>query len=160
MMTNITFQRVIPQDKQLIDLISEWYLQEWNISKDRTFQNLSNLLNGGVPFQIIMTIDGLPIATGGIYIHVGLLDREPRFRVYSPWLALVFTTPAYRNLGYGTLLCENIQNVSKELGLREIFLFTHTAEKLYKRLDWQELERISLNNNEIVVMKKTLSEST
>jgi len=37
-----------------------------------------------------MTIDGLPTATGGVYDHVGLIDREPRFKVYSPWLALVF----------------------------------------------------------------------
>jgi GNAT superfamily N-acetyltransferase len=153
---NISFQKVNPKDKEIINLIADWYLQEWDIPKDRTIQKLSNFPLDIILFQIIMTIDCLPIATGGIYNHVGLLDREPRFKVYSPWLALVFTTPEYRNLGYGTLLCEKIQDVSKELGLREIFLFTHTAEKLYKRLDWHELERVNLNNKEIVIMKKTL----
>ncbi len=153
---NISFQKVNPDDKKLIDLIADWYLQEWNIAKDYTIQRLSDFLPNSIPFQLIMTIDGLPIATGGVYDHVGLLDREPRFKIYSPWLALVFTTPKNRNLGYGKLLCEKIQDVSKELGLKEIFLFTHTAETLYKRLDWQELERLNLGNEDIVIMKKSL----
>jgi GNAT superfamily N-acetyltransferase len=153
---NISFQKVTPYDKKLIDLIADWYLQEWNIPKEQTIQKISSFPVDSIPFQIVMTIDDVPIATGGIYDHVGLLDREPRFRIYRPWLALILTIPEYRNLGYGKLLCEKIQDISKDLGLKEIFLFTHTAESLYKRLNWQELERINLNDRHIVVMKKNL----
>jgi GNAT superfamily N-acetyltransferase len=153
---NISFHKVTPYDQELIDHIADWYLQEWNIPKEQTIQKISNFSTDSILFQIVMTIDSVPISTGGIYDRVGLLDREPRFRVYSPWLALVFTAPEHRNLGYGTSLCEKLQDVSKELGLKEIFLFTYTSEKLYKRLDWQELERLNLNNKDIVVMKKTL----
>lgn len=155
---NISFQKVTHYDKELIDLIADWYLQEWNIPKEQTIQKISSFPIDSIPFQIVLTIDGVPIATGGIYDHVGLLDREPRFRVYTPWLALVLTIPEHRNLGYGKLLCEKIQNSSKDLGLKEIFLFTHTAETLYKRLNWQELERLNLNDRYIVVMKKNLDQ--
>jgi len=153
---NISVRKITPNDQKLIELIAEWYLQEWNIAKTETIQTLTNFSPDSFPFQILMIIDDLAIATGGIYQHVRLLEIEPRFRVYRPWLALVYTIPEYRNLGYGTLLCQEIQTVAKELELKEIFLFTHTAENFYKRLNWQELERLTLNNKDIVVMKKKL----
>lgn len=40
--------------------------------------------------------------------------------------------------------------------LKDIYLFTHTAESLYKRLAWQQLERLALGGKDIVVMKKEL----
>ncbi|PZO36656.1 MAG: hypothetical protein DCF19_20840 [Pseudanabaena frigida] len=72
-------------------------------------------------------------------------------------MTLVLTIPKHRNLGYGKLLCKKIQDVSKDLGLKEIFLFTHTAETLYKRLNWQELERLKLNDRYIVIIKRILT---
>ncbi|PZO36655.1 MAG: hypothetical protein DCF19_20835 [Pseudanabaena frigida] len=81
---NISFQKVTPYNKELIDLITDWYLQEWNIPKEQTIQKISSFPIDSIPFQIMMTIDGVPITAGGIYDHVGLFDREPRYRVYSP----------------------------------------------------------------------------
>jgi GNAT superfamily N-acetyltransferase len=80
-----------------------------------------------------MTLDNIPIATGRLYNHVGLLDKQPKFKIYKHWLALVYTVSEYRRKGYGALLCNYIQQHAKEMVLKEIFLFTHTAESLYKR---------------------------
>jgi GNAT superfamily N-acetyltransferase len=155
-MNNIDYHIINDSDKNLIETIAEWYLQEWNIPKATTFERLSNFLNDSIPFQILMSVNNIPIATGGIYKHVGLLDHQPQFKKYTPWLALVYTMPANRNKGYGALLCKEIETVAKELGLNELFLFTHTAESLYKRLDWQLLDRIELDGRSIVIMKKEL----
>ena len=152
----INYQLVKPGDKQTIDLIANWYVSEWNIPKEITIQKLSHFPDQGFPFQVLMTIDDIPVATGGIYEHVALLDREPKFKVYKPWLALVYTIPDNRNKGYGALLCEKIQGMAKDRGLKEIFLFTHTAESLYRRLGWEQLERIEIGEKNIVVMKKQL----
>ena len=94
-----------------------------------------------------MTLDNIPIATGGLYNHVGLLDREPRLKIYKNWLALVYTKPDNRGKGLGALICGHIQDYSKDLGLKELYLFTHTAENLYKRLSWQQIERLALGGN-------------
>jgi GNAT superfamily N-acetyltransferase len=150
----ITYKNVTNADKKSIELIASWYLMEWNTPIEITIKQFSNFNVGNIPFQVLMLLDNEPIATGGIYNHVGLLDREPRFKIYNPWLALVYTTPENRGKGYGALLCKKIEALSKTIGLNEIFLFTHTAESLYKRLDWQEIERIELNGKNIVVMKK------
>lgn len=153
-MDSIAYQIVKPSDKKLIELIANWYFKEWKIDTEKTIQRLSDFPIDGLPFQVIMKLNDIPIATGGIYHHVGLLDIEPRFKSLGPWLALVFTTNENRNKGYGALLCESIHKISKEHGFNEIFLFTHTAESLYKRLGWEQLERINLQDKDIAIMKK------
>jgi GNAT superfamily N-acetyltransferase len=155
-MTNINYRIVKPEDDDTIELIAKWYLTEWNIPTQTTVDNIKNLSVESLQFQVLMTLDDLPVATGGLYNHVGLLDREPKFKIYKNWLALVYTIPDKRNKGLGALLCNNIQDHSKGIGLNEIYLFTHTAESLYKRLGWQQIERIELGGKNIVVMKYEL----
>ena len=155
-MIDISYQKISATDKDLVKLIADWYFTEWGIDKATTINRLSQFPDNGVPFQLVMKLDGLPIATGGIYNHVGLLDAVPRLKPLQPWLALVYTVPEHRKKGYGALLCEEIQARAKSMDIDELFLFTHTAEPLYKRLGWEELERVYLKDKDIAVMKKDL----
>lgn len=155
-MTDIKYQILKPDDHEKIQLIADWYLSEWNIPTLTTIEKTKKLSADNYEFQVLMTLDNKPIATGGLYNHVGLLDREPRLKIYKNWLALVYTTPDDRGKGLGALICNYIQDQSKNLGLKDIYLFTHTAENLYKRLGWQQLERLALGGKDIVVMKKEL----
>jgi len=155
-MTEIKYQIIEPDDNKNIELIAGWYLSEWNIPIQTTIDNTKKLSADNYEFQVLMTLDDKPIATGGLYNHVGLLDKEPGLKIYKNWLALVDTIPENRGKGLGALICRHIQNHSKILGLKDIYLFTHTAENLYKRLDWQQLERLALGGKDIVVMKKEL----
>ncbi len=152
----IKFQQLTGDDEAFIKLIAGWYFSEWNIATSTTEHQLSTFPTEGIPFQVVMNLNDVPVATGGVYEHVGLLDREPRLKIYGPWLALVYTKNEYRNLGYGAKLCNYIESVCSSNGLKEYFLFTHTAESLYKRLGWQQVERITLNGKDIVVMRKTI----
>ncbi|MBL7932354.1 MAG: GNAT family N-acetyltransferase [Bacteroidia bacterium] len=152
-MQNISFEIVTEKE---FPLIADWYLNEWKIPFDKTIQNLKQVNDDPFQLQVLMRIDGRPVSCGGVYHHVGLLDREPRFRIYKNWLALVYTIPSERKKGYGAILCENIQERSKKMGLERLYLFTDTAEKLYKRLGWSELERLSLVGRNIVVMERDL----
>ncbi len=153
---NTAFKRITPDDTELIGLIADWYFNEWNIEKSTTINRLNDFPDSGIPFQLVMMLDGVPIATGGVYDHVGILDAEPRLKVYQPWLALVYTMPEHRGKGYGALLCEEIQAHTRSTGIGMLYLFTHTAESLYKRLGWEEMERVVLKGKYIVIMKKEL----
>lgn len=155
-MTDIKYQIITPNDNEKIQLIADWYLTEWSIPIQTTIEKTKNLSTDNFEFQVLMTLDNKPIATGGLYNHVGLLDKEPRLKIYKNWLALVYTKPNNRGKGLGALICNHIQDLSKDLGLKEIYLFTHTAESLYRRLAWQQLERLALGGKDIVVMKKEL----
>ena len=155
-MRGIKYQLITADDNENIELIADWYLSEWNIPIQTTIEKTKNLSGENHEFQILMTLDNKPIATGGLYNHVGLLDREPRLKIYKNWLALVYTKPDKRGKGLGALICNHIQDYSKDLGLKDIYLFTHTAENLYKRIGWKQLERLALGGKDIVVMKKEL----
>jgi GNAT superfamily N-acetyltransferase len=155
-MTDIKYKIITPDDNENIELIADWYLSEWNIPVQTTIEKTKKLSAENYEFQVLMTLDNKPIATGGLYNHVGLLDREPRLKIYKNWLALVYTKPDNRGKGLGALICKHIQDRSKDLGLNDIYLFTHTAESLYKRLGWEQLERLALGGKDIVVMKKEL----
>lgn len=143
-------------NRKTIQLIADWYLDEWNIPGDKTTQKLKSFSGDSNQFQALLTLDGVPVTTGGLYHHVGLVDKEPKFSIYKSWLALVYTIPGKRQQGYGTLICNYIQEHAKKLGIKEIFLFTDTAERLYTRLGWNVLERTSVDERNIVVMKKEL----
>jgi N-acetylglutamate synthase-like GNAT family acetyltransferase len=155
-MADVQFHILKPNDEPLFQLIANWYFSEWNIPIEKTIQRLETITTDHSQFQIVLTLDSVPISTGGLYNHVGLIDKEPRFNVYKNWLALVYTIPNKRHQGYGAILCEHLQNHSKNLGLDAIYLFTDTAEQLYKRLGWTEMERLNIGERNMVVMKKDL----
>jgi N-acetylglutamate synthase-like GNAT family acetyltransferase len=151
-----SFQKINAADHEEIDMIANWYEQQWQIPVSTTRNKLSRLSVANGEFHLLMKLDGRPIATGGISTHVGLLDKMPEFRKYQHWLALVYTLPDQRGKGHGAILCTQLQNDAAALGLKEIFLFTDTAESFYRRLGWQPLERLLLGKRNIVIMNKRL----
>lgn len=155
-MTEIKYQIITPSDNEHIGIIADWYLSEWNIPVQSTIEKIKKLSAANFEFQVLMTLDNKPVATGGLYNHVGLLDKEPKLKIYKNWLALVYTKPVNRGKGLGALICSHIQAHAKDIGLKDIYLFTHTAESLYLRLGWQQLERLALGGKDIAVMKKEL----
>ena len=99
-MTEIRYQIIKPGDYEHIELIAGWYLSEWNIPMQTTIEKIKKLSPENYEFQVLMMINGNPVATGGLYNHVGLLDKEPRFKIYENWLALVYTKPENRRKGF------------------------------------------------------------
>ncbi len=155
-MKKIEYQIITLDDSTSCKIISNWYWNEWRIPIETSLQKLSLCQTHNIPFQILMTIDNLPIATAGLYHYVGLHDHFPKYKQYPLWLSLVYTLPEYRGKGYGALLCEKIQTIVSQFGFNEIWLFTDTAESLYQRLGWQAAERITLKHRNVVIMKKKI----
>lgn len=153
-MTAIQFKILQADDLKTHQLIADWYADEWKIPIEKTIERLQEITNDRSQFQMLMYLNNDPIATGGLYHHIGLLDKEPRFKIYKNWLALVYTIPKERHQGYGQLLCMEIEKYSKKLAINTLYLFTDTAERLYQRMNWTVLERLSLSDRNIVVMKK------
>ncbi len=152
METKIEFKIVTPNDKQTFEIIANWYFNHWKIPKERTLTRLDEITNDALQFQVLMLVNNLPVATGGVYSWVSILDKVAYLNEHKHWLALIYTDDAYRQKGYGASLCKFIQNHAKTLGLKKLHLYTDTAERLYARLGWQVLERISVSERNVVVM--------
>ncbi|WP_164714211.1 GNAT family N-acetyltransferase [Chitinophaga rhizosphaerae] len=156
-MDNIRLRALGPGDTEMIGLVAEWYNEEWNLPLQKTRENLLAVCAGGSQFQAVLTVGGRPVATGGVYHHVGLCDRVPRFRQYRHWLAMVYTVPMFRNQGYGAQLCRYLQDMSAEKGMESLYLFTDSAERLYAHLGWDVMERLETGGRNLVVMHLALT---
>jgi|ERR1035437_833063 hypothetical protein len=155
-MSTIKYQIIKPYDHESIELIANWYFSEWNIPIQTTIEKITKLSTDNCEFHVLMTLNNTPIATGGLYNQVGLVNKEPRLTILKNWLTLVYTKPESRGKGMGAFICNYIQDHSKFLGLKDIYLFTHSAENLYNRLGWKQLERLTLDGKDIVVMNKKI----
>ena len=153
---NINIERVNPEDKELINLIAQWYYEEWKIPVLNTEQKLGAFPKEEIPFHIIIKENNIPIATGGLHTHVGLLDVLPEYKKYKHWVAVIYTIPEKRGNGYGGMLCNFIEKMAKEFRLTKLHLCTFTAENLYLRLNWKPLNRITYKEHKTVVMEKEI----
>ena len=147
---------VKPDDTELISLIAAMYLEEWHIPEQHTIDRLTSMPENGIPFHIVLKVNGIPVCTGGLHHDVGLVRIEPRFEAFGPWVALVYTAPEFRGQGLGAKICTLVENHAQSLGLQTLYLYTATAEKLYARLGWVAGERLIYRELETVVMRKRL----
>ena len=82
------------------------------------------------------------------------LDTRPDL---DPWLGGLFVLPEYRNRGVGTILMNRATEEARKLNVAKLYLWTHTAERLYQRLGWQLVERTDYFGKQAVVMSTDLS---
>ena len=151
-MAEINFHILTQEDQDKFQLIAYWYLDYWKIPTDKSIKKLEKVTASESEFHVLMTLDNVPIATGGLHHHTGLQDKVPRFKMYKDWLALVYTIPVERGKGYGALLCNYITHLAKERAIEKIYLFTDTAENLYQRLGWSVLEKVAMGERNVTVM--------
>lgn len=117
---------------------------------------MANHPNNDVVFQIVLGKSNKLIATGGLYNNVGIFQAHPKFKEFSPWVALLYTDAESRNMGFGRELLGKIEEIAKEKGFKKLYLFTFTAESLYIRAGWRELERVEYKGHDTAVMEKTI----
>ena len=78
------------------------------------------------------------------------MDTRPDL---DPWLGGLFVIPEWRNRGVGTMLMHRATEEARRLGVSQLYLWTHTAEALYRKLGWQVVERTNYFGKEAVVMQ-------
>jgi GNAT superfamily N-acetyltransferase len=156
-MAGIECRRLIITQADIFQQIANWYQMEWKFPLETTLTRLATITPLKDQFQLVMTRDGVPIGTAGVYNNVRILEKIPRLNIYKHWLALVYTIPMERGKGYGAMLCEKVEEEAKKEGLSKLHLYTDTAESLYKRCGWQVLERMEVESRNIVVMEKDLA---
>jgi predicted acetyltransferase len=149
----IRFHLLRKEDESMINLIADWYQDQWNIQRVHTIHKLSEISCNDDQFQLILYWNEIPVATAGIYNKVGIHKYEKRFNFFKHWLALVYTVPAYRKKGLASELCKKILHLANEKGIQNIHLYTDTAASMYGKLGWKLKEKINLNNRELAIME-------
>jgi amino-acid N-acetyltransferase len=70
---------------------------------------------------------------------IGVIGLEP-YGEFGLLRSLV-VTPPYRGQGLGKELCEKVFSCARELGLKELYLLTTTAEKFFPKLGFDPIDR-------------------
>ena len=153
-MDKITIRRLEPSNKDYIRIIANWYFEEWNTPIEKTFSRLENQPGEDVLFQLVATKEDQLIATVGLGNKVNLIKVHKRYEHLKPWVALLYTQEADRKQGVGQLLLEEINRQAKAIALKEIYLYTFTAESLYTKCGWKEIDRAQYKGHDTVIMKK------
>lgn len=136
------------------EIIAGFYNSEWGMDIDETVSSYKNYPNNNILHQTVMIFEDQVIGTGGVYKKVGIQNKFEKYQGLTPWLALLYVKPEFRNKGLGEKLIKQIESKSLDLDLGDIYLFTHTAESLYKRLGYVEFSREILPLRNIALMKK------
>lgn len=95
-----------------------------------------------------------PVGTAGLVRSD--LDTRPDL---TPWLAGVFVQPAFRGRGYATALIRRVEAFAVAASVPVLWLYTSTAEPFYVRLGWQRVGVEQENGNDVVLMRRSLSEA-
>ncbi len=152
----IIIRKLCSTEKDLILKIAHWYFDEWNTPIDKTIRRLTNQPSDDVLCQLVLIKEDKLIATGGLYNNVNISNIHRKFGKFKPWIALLYTDKSYRNHGLGKILLEQIESCAKEYNLTKIYLYTFTAETLYRRCGWKQIERVTYKDHDTVVMEKEI----
>ena len=91
----------------------------------------------GTPQTFFALVDDTPAATASF----SATDMPERPEL-TPWLAGVYTDPAFRGHGLATLLVRRVERAARDAGHSQMWLYTRKAEGLYRTLGWVTVERV------------------
>ncbi|CAM3961805.1 GNAT family N-acetyltransferase [Pseudoalteromonas byunsanensis] len=139
--------------------VAKWYFEQWgNIIENASIalfeQQLDEYLNRDCMPLIVVALEGEQM--------IGVAQLKYREMSIYPdrehWLGGVFVAPKWRGKEVATALVDRVEQAAKSIGIKELFLQTEALEGgLYKRVGWQNLERVTYCGVDVQVMSKRLT---
>jgi GNAT superfamily N-acetyltransferase len=144
---------------ELAEQLAKWSWDEWNWIYQYRGQSFDHPLKNyrerarvdGLPLALVaLANDGAPIGTASLKRN----DLETRTEM-TPCLGGMFVVPEWRRRGVGSSLVRRALDEARRLGFRELFLWNDSpaAETLYRKLDWEEIERLEYAGRPSVAMR-------
>jgi predicted N-acetyltransferase YhbS len=127
----------ITNNEEHIDIISKWLWEEWGTANNFEFFKsiVKNSLNKkNLPQTFIALDNNKPIGTIGLW-RCDMVSRQDLY----PWLSALYVIPSYRNRGIGKQLQAYLEIYAKQLGYKELFLYTD-LENYYDKSGWIYLD--------------------
>lgn len=145
-----------PSNEEVIQKIAQWYFEEWDTPIEKTIRRLSNQSGNDILFQLVIVLNQKVVATGGLCNTVNIYNVHPKLQKFRPWIGLLYTQKEYRNKGLGTMLLKEIERNAKEKNLNKLYLYTYTAQSLYGRHGWREIDNVMYKDHDTAVMEKII----
>ena len=141
----------------LIPTVVGWLWEEFWRHDGYSFEDTrtavaASVARSGPPQTFVTLLNGRPVGTASLAAED--LDERPNL---TPWLAGVYVVPEARGCGYATKLVATVEQASRLSSIPVIWLYTNTAERLYKRVGWQTVEVVEREGKRpVTLMRKSL----
>jgi GNAT superfamily N-acetyltransferase len=154
----------------LVDELARLSWREWQEVYQRREQTLEDCLKNyrermnidRLPLTLVAVRAGLAANYGAASELIGIvslkfhdMDTRPDL---DPWLGGLLVLPEWRNRGVGMMLMHRATEEARRLNVPRLYLWTHSAEGLYRKLGWQVVERTDYFGKEAVVMQRDISD--
>jgi GNAT superfamily N-acetyltransferase len=144
---------------EFLEQLAQLSWEEWQEIYQQRDQTLDHCLKN---YQERMNADRLPLTLVGLHdgqlvgmVSLKFHDMDTRPDL-DPWLGGLLVLPEWRNCGVGTMLMHRATEEARKLDVPRLYLWTHSAEGLYRKLRWQLVERTKYFDKDAVVMQLDL----
>ena len=147
---------------EFLDALAQLSWKEWQEIYQQREQTLEDCLKNyrermntdRLPLTLVAIRAGLAVnrreLVGTVSLKYHDMDTRPDL---DPWLGALLVLPEWRNRGVGTMLMHRATGEARRLKVPRLYLWTHSAEGLYRKLGWQVVERSDYYGKEAVVMQ-------
>lgn len=145
---------------EFIDALAKLSFREWQDVYEQRGQTLEHSLKN---YQDRMNSDRLPLTlvalhddklVGMVSLKFHDMDTRPDL---DPWLGGLLVLPEWRNHGIGTILMHHATEEARKLNVSQLYLWTASAESLYRKLGWKVIQRTQYFGKQAVVMQMNLA---
>lgn len=150
--------RLSAGDAGYVTAIARWRHEQWGYMHPETsFEEGREQLKAecgahGVP-SVFMALEGERLVGTASLVEDDMSVR----RELSPWLASVFVSPECRGQGIASRLVRRVEQAAREAGVSRLYLFTPDQQALYRRLGWQDHERLVYCGEDVTLMTRELA---
>lgn len=108
--------------------------------------------DGSIPATLVALDDD-----GGLLGTVSVIEDDlPGYEHLNPWLATLLVLPEHRGHGVGAFLVQAAERFAREAGSEEMYLFTESADGLFRRMGWEEVNKTTANGHEVRIFRRRL----
>ena len=144
---------------EFLEQLAQLSWKEWQDVYEKRDQTLDDCLKNyrermntdRLPLTLVALHDGLLVGMVSLKFHD--MDTRPDL---DPWLGGLLVLPEWRKRGVGTMLMHHATKEARKLNVARLYLWTHSAEGLYRKLGWQIVERTEYFGKKAVVMELDL----
>ncbi len=153
---NITID-YLANHPELAPELARLFYEEWRMIYDQRGQSFDDVLRtcveraniGSLPLALVAFQDEQLVGT--VSLKIQDLEIQPEL---TPWLGGLFVIPKWRRMGVASTLIQRAIEEAQRLKLRQLYLWTASAESLYLKLGWSEVERTKYCGQRIVIMRR------
>ena len=141
----------------LTSILAAWFFDQWgqnnpNLSPEILEAAVKERLNRDFPPLCLVAFHRQkPVATAALKVRE--METHPQF---EHWLGNVYVLTDYRRQGIATLLIRRLLRQAKQIGIRNLYLYTRGQEELYEKLGWQTIEQLIYHGRQAKIMQQTL----